>query len=116
MVENSVDVIKMQNAAKILRGEHDFKSFSSVGGNVKTTVRTIYSVSVKEKENVIKISVCGNGFLYNMVRIIVGTLVKIGQGKMSEDELKEMLAGGGRTLGGTTFPAKGLCLEKVEYK
>ena len=60
MVENSVDVAKMQNAAKILRGKHDFKSFSSVGGSVKTTVRTIYSISVKEKDGIIKITVCGN--------------------------------------------------------
>lgn len=113
---DGVDVNKMKAAAKLIEGTHDFKCFSSTGSSVKTTVRTVYSVNIEEFGEKIKISVCGNGFLYNMVRIIVGTLVKIGQGKMSEDELKEMLTGGGRTLGGTTFPAKGLCLEKVEYR
>lgn len=111
-----LDMEKIKAAAKLIKGTHDFKSFSSVGGSVKTTVRTVYSVSVKEKDGIIKITITGNGFLYNMVRIIVGTLVKIGQGKMSEEELVKMLAGGGRTMGGITFPAKGLCLKKVEYK
>ena len=111
-----LDIEKVKAAAKLIKGTHDFKCFSSVGGSVKTTVRTVYSVSVKEKNGIIKITVSGNGFLYNMVRIIVGTLVKVGQGKMTEEEVNKMLSGGGRTLGGTTFPAKGLCLKKVEYK
>lgn len=116
MIGGDLDINAMRAAAKEIKGKHDFKSFSSTGSSVKTTVRTVYSVSVKEKSGIIKISVCGNGFLYNMVRIIAGTLVKVGQGKATAETVKKMLSGGGRTLGGTTLPAKGLCLKKVEYK
>lgn len=116
MIGGDLDINAMRAAAKEIKGKHDFKSFSSTGSSVKTTVRTVYSVSVKEKSGIIKIAVCGNGFLYNMVRIIAGTLVKVGQGKATAETVKKMLSGGGRTLGGTTLPAKGLCLKKVEYK
>ena len=115
-VDEGLDVDKMKAAAKLIKGTHDFKCFSSTGGSVKTTVRTVYDITVKEKDGLVKIAVTGDGFLYNMVRIIVGTLVMIGKGSAEENVITEMLDGGGRNLGGTTFPAKGLCLKKVEYR
>lgn len=115
-VDEGLNVNKMQSACKILEGKHDFKSFCSSGSSVQTTERILYKVAVSKKGQDIKITVCGNGFLYNMVRIIAGTLIKIGYGKMTEEELKKMLLSGQRNLGGNTLPAKGLCLEKVIYK
>ncbi len=115
-VDEGLDIKKMQAASKILAGEHDFKSFCSSGSSVQTTTRIIYRLTVAKKGEDIKITVCGNGFLYNMVRIIAGTLLKIGYGKMTEEELKKMISSGKRNLGGNTLPAKGLCLEKVVYK
>lgn len=115
-IDKGLNLNAVRAAVEIIEGTHDFKSFSATGGNVKTTVRTVYSINVVKNENVIKISVCGNGFLYNMVRIIVGTLVKVGQGKMTAQDVSLMLETGSRKKGGTTFPAKGLCLKKVEYK
>ena len=76
-----LDVEAMQRAAAFLEGEHDFKSFASVHAQVETTVRTIYHCTVKKDEDIIRIRVSGNGFLYNMVRIIAGTLIEVGAGK-----------------------------------
>ncbi len=114
-IDQNVDVEKMRSASKLLLGEHDFKAFSATGGSVKTTVRTVYSVDIIESDGDVKIYVCGGGFLYNMVRIIAGTLLRVGEGKLGEAEIEKMLSTGDRTLGGKTCPAKGLCLEKVEY-
>ena len=114
-VYGDIDVSKMQNAANLLIGEHDFKAFSATGGSVKTTVRTIYGINVEKTGEDIKIKVCGNGFLYNMVRIIVGALVKIGKGEMPEENLIKALKTGERDLLAETLPAKGLCLLSVEY-
>ena len=114
-ISEKLDVNLMQIASQLFIGEHDFKSFCSSKSGAKTTVRTIYDLSVEQRGDEITFTVTGNGFLYNMVRIIVGTLLKIGKGKMTENELVEMINGGGRALGGKTIPAKGLCLQKVEY-
>lgn len=114
-VNKGLNFEAMVSAGKLMEGEHDFKSFCSSGSGALTTVRTIYSLDINKEGEDITFTVTGNGFLYNMVRIIVGTLLKVGYGKMSEEEVKEMLNGGGRSLGGDTIPAKGLCLEKVEY-
>ena len=111
-----IDIEKMRSAAKILVGEHDFKAFSATGSSVKTTVRTVYGVSVEKSGEDIKIKVCGNGFLYNMVRIIAGALLKAGKGELSESEIVKALETGDRTLLAETLPAKGLCLLKVEYE
>ncbi|MBQ7349006.1 MAG: tRNA pseudouridine(38-40) synthase TruA [Clostridia bacterium] len=116
MVSPKLDVSLMKKAGKILCGMHDFKCMCSTGSSVKTTVRTVYSVKIKKTENNLKIAVTGNGFLYNMVRIMVGTLVKIGLKEMTLKQLKLMLKTGDRELGGKTFPAKGLCLKSVEYE
>ena len=115
-----LDVEKMKQAASYLVGEHDFKSFCAVGAQVKTTVRTVHSVTMEEGESFgsrdIKISVCGNGFLYNMVRTMVGELLELSQGKRSEESLKLAFETGDRSLLGKTMPAKGLCLMNVEYE
>ena len=83
----------MREAAAYLVGEHDFKSFCSVHTQAETTIRTIYQLEVEETGAEIRIRVCGNGFLYNMVRIIAGTLIEAGQGKYPPERVKEMLDG-----------------------
>lgn len=112
---HKLDVERMREAASYLVGEHDFKSFCSVKAVVETTVRTIYSVDVSEQDTDIVIRVCGNGFLYNMVRIIAGTLMEVGKGSMEPYKVKEILQGCDRTLAGPTAPAHGLTLVKYEF-
>ena len=111
----SLNVIAMQEAAGYLIGEHDFKSFCSVKTQVEDTVRTIYSIVVTEKDDMITITVKGNGFLYNMVRIIAGTLIEVGRGAYPADKIKAILNDQDRSLAGPTAPAKGLMLVKIEY-
>ena len=115
MLDKSPDINLMNKAAQIFVGEHDFKAFCSSGSGAKTTVRTIYNIDIKEDGARLSVSVTGNGFLYNMVRIMVGTLVDVGYGKIPIQAVEEMLSTGNRTLGGTPLPAKGLCLINVEY-
>ncbi len=105
----------MQETAKLLVGEHDFIAFSSTGSGINKTIRTIYNLNITTHDNEVYFEVEGNGFLYNMVRIIVGTLVFIGQGRIKPDSIKEMLETGNRKLGGKTYPAKGLYLKSVKY-
>ena len=114
-VEKMPDLQKMKETALILLGEHDFKCMSASGGGAKTTVRTIYSIDIIEKDGQIDFYICGNGFLYNMVRIMVGTLLKVGSGKIKKEDVIKMLSTGKRSLGGKTLSAKGLTLIKVEY-
>lgn len=109
------DIEKMLRLAKVFVGEHDFKCFNASGGGAKNTVRTIYDIKIKERDGDILVLVTGNGFLYNMVRILTGTLLKGGYGEIDEKGCQEMLLSGKRALGGKTLQAKGLCLEKVEY-
>ena len=111
----SFDVEKMQQAAGYLVGEHDFKSFCQVGAQVESTVRTLYSVDVEEQGSDLVIRVCGNGFLYNMVRIIAGTLMDVGQGKKAPEEMQDILAAKNRSAAGPTAPAHGLMLMKYEF-
>lgn len=111
-----LDVEKMQQAASYLVGEHDFKSFCAVGAQVKTTVRTIYACDVTTDGEVITIRVCGNGFLYNMVRIIAGTLVKVGGGELEPDEMIAILERKDRSAAGPTAPAHGLTMIGIEYE
>jgi tRNA pseudouridine38-40 synthase len=110
-----LDVIKMQNAAKYFEGEHDFKAFKSSGGSGKTTIRTIYKAEIKRENERIIIELTGNGFLYNMVRIITGTLVEVGMEKIKAEQIPEIMESRDRKLAGRTLPAHGLCLIKVEY-
>ncbi|MFT4147170.1 MAG: tRNA pseudouridine(38-40) synthase TruA [Mobilitalea sp.] len=110
-----LDVSLMQEAANYLVGEHDFKSFCSVKTQVLDTIRTIYQLSVVRNGDNIKISVTGSGFLYNMVRIIAGTLIEVGRGAYPPEKVGDILAGCDRNLAGPTAPAQGLTLIKIEY-
>lgn len=110
-----LDVDKMKQAAAFLIGEHDFKSFCSASAVVESTVRTIYDLTVEKEEDEIRIRVCGNGFLYNMVRIIAGTLIEVGRGNMEPENMKAILALRDRKAAGPTAPACGLTLIKYEY-
>lgn len=110
-----LDVLKMQEAAKAFLGEHDFIGFASAGLSVKTTVRTIYSLDVRRGGDIIEIEVCGNGFLYNMVRIIAGTLVWMGNGKLDYRDAAEIIASLDRERAGITAPPQGLFLKEVFY-
>ncbi len=112
-VGRKLDLEKMRQVAVFFVGEHDFAAFRSEGSSAKTTVRTIYSLNVEENAGIVEIRISGNGFLYNMVRIIAGTLVEIGKGKNYDMEL--LLREGKREDTGHTAPACGLFLEKVEY-
>ena len=110
-----LDLDLMKKGAELLVGQHDFKAFCSTGSSVKTTVRTIYSIKITQRKKDISITICGNGFLYNMVRIIAGTLVSLAEGRLSLENLSNALKTGNRTLVGKTLPAKGLTLKKVYY-
>lgn len=101
--------------ARFLVGEHDFTSFCSAGAQVKSKVRTVYSAEVWRDGPMITVRVTGNGFLYNMVRIIAGTLIKAGQGIILPDGVKKALDGRDRGLAGPTAPARGLTLVKIDY-
>ena len=111
----SLDISKMEEAAKYLVGEHDFKSFCSARTQTETTVRTIYSVNITRSDDMVSIKVAGNGFLYNMVRIIAGTLIQAGTGHYEPIKVKEMLDSNDRTLAGPTAPPEGLTLVQIEY-
>lgn len=110
-----LDVQKMRQAAAYLVGEHDFKSFCSAATAVETTVRTIYDISVEKSDDMIRIRVTGSGFLYNMVRIIAGTLIEAGRGNLKPEEMKDILKALDRTKAGPTAPACGLTLVSYEY-
>ena len=109
-VYGPLDEKVMNEACKYLIGEHDFASFSSAGGQAVSTVRTIYECSVVREDREVVITVTGNGFLYNMVRIIAGTLIEVGQGKYPPEQVKSMLLAVDRSAAGQTAPACGLCL------
>lgn len=111
-----LDVEAMQEAAKHLVGEHDFKSFCAVGAQVKTTVRTLYDCKVTKNDDIITIKVTGNGFLYNMVRIIAGTLIKVGAGDIKPEEIVGILDACDRSKAGPTAPAQGLTMIGIEYE
>jgi tRNA pseudouridine38-40 synthase len=105
----------MIEASKYLIGEHDFKSFCSTRTQVIDTVRTIYNLSIDKQDDVISITISGNGFLYNMVRIIVGTLIKVGLGVYPASHVKEILEKLDRTAAGPKAPAEGLLLHHIDY-
>ena len=114
-----LDENKMNEAAKYLIGEHDFKSFKASGTSSKSSIRTIYYAKVYRDErepDLIKIELTGNGFLYNMVRIIAGTLLEVGENKITPEKFKEILDGKDRSKAGKTLSAYGLCLMNVEYE
>jgi len=110
-----LDVTKMQEAAKYLVGEHDYKSFCSIKAQVTDTVRIIHSLEVTTHENFILITVTGNGFLYNMIRIITGTLIKVGYGAYPPEKIVDILAGRDRKLAGPTALPHGLTLIAIDF-
>ncbi len=111
-----LDVEKMRKAAGYLIGEHDFKSFCTVRTTAEETVRTIYSLQVEKSGDMITIRVSGSGFLYNMVRIIAGTLLKVGMGVYPPEHVEEILEARDRQAAGQTAPARGLTLVSMEYE
>lgn len=111
-----LDVEKMQQAAQFLVGEHDFKSFCSEHAQVKSTIRTIYSLTVTKERDLITIRVTGNGFLYNMVRIIAGTLLQVGMGERRPEEMEQVLSAQDRAAAGPTAPAHGLTMVGIEWQ
>lgn len=111
-----MDIERMNQAAAYLVGEHDFKNFCSAGAQVQTTVRTIYAVNVTKEDDMVHIRITGNGFLYNMVRIIAGTLMQVGTGLMEPERVKEILEARDRSKAGPTAVAKGLTLVEIRYE
>lgn len=115
-VPERLDVAAMQVAAGFLLGEHDFAAFRAAGSSAKTTVRHVTRLKVEEKGHFIYITAEANGFLYNMVRIIAGTLVYVGKCKLTPEEVRAALVLGDRTKTGPTLPPQGLCLLEVKYE
>ncbi len=111
-----LNVENMKEAAKYFEGEHDFKAFKSSGTSGKNSVRTIYKAEVRTDGERILIELTGNGFLYNMVRIISGTLLDVGLGKIEPSEIEDIINSKDRTRAGKTLPAHGLYLVKVNYE
>ncbi len=105
-----------KEAAKIIKGKHDFKPFSANGTDIKDTVRTIYSIGIKKDGELYRISVTGNGFLYKEVRFIVGTLLAVSENKLTPEDINKIFRTGIRPEFITVAPARGLTLKKVEYK
>ena len=113
-----LDVEKMNQAAQYIVGEHDFASFCSSGSQAETTVRTVYSCQVNKdsESDIISIRITGGGFLYNMVRIIAGTLIKIGGSDMSAETMIDIIEAADRPAAGPTAPANGLTMIGLEYE
>ena len=111
------DIAAMNRAARLLVGEHDFGAFCRAEGKirVKSTIRTIYDISVTQHEDICELRVRGNGFLYNMVRIVAGTLLYVSEGRRCEEDILNALKSGNRALGGITLPPEGLYLNEVFY-
>lgn len=114
-VYHGLDIDAMRSAASFLTGCHDFKSFCSVKTQVTDTVRTIYNIDISRQGEIIIIRVTGNGFLYNMVRIIAGTLIEAGRGAYPSEKIRDILTGCDRRLAGPTAPPQGLFLIKITY-
>lgn len=114
-VSYDLDVSKMQQAADYLVGKHDFVSFCNVRTQVEDTVRTVTELEVLRQGEEITIRISGNGFLYNMVRIIVGTLIRVGRGFYTPENVKEILEAKDRKAAGVTAPAHGLMLVEIRY-
>lgn len=110
-----LDMEKMNEACTYFVGKHDFSAFMSPGSSIKTTVRTIHDIHIQKNGDKIIIYVTGDGFLYNMVRIIVGTLLKIGNGKLEPEDIPQIIEEKNRKRAGMCVPPNGLVLEKVFY-
>lgn len=111
----SLDVAAMQRAAAYLVGTHDFQSFCSIKTQAETTVRTVYAIDVRKEGDIISMRITGNGFLYNMVRIIAGTLIQVGSGERRPEEMPQILGARDREYAGPTAPAHGLTMLGIAY-
>ncbi len=114
-IKKTLDIEKMQEVGKMLVGTHDFHGFCSANTSVEDFVRTIYDITVEKNEDFIYVTITGSGFLYNMVRIIVGTLVDYSLGKLTKDDIEKALNQGLRSHSGQTMPAHGLYLKDTFY-
>ncbi|MDE5748422.1 MAG: tRNA pseudouridine(38-40) synthase TruA [Acetatifactor sp.] len=112
---HELDVEAMDRAARYLEGEHDFKSFCQTGAQVESTVRRIYSIELCEQGAELVLRICGSGFLYNMVRIIAGTLLEVGRGRRSPEDMETVLAACDRRAAGPTPPPQGRTRVKNEF-
>ena len=110
-----LDIAAMRRALPALLGTHDFAAFQAAGGTAKTTVRTLDQADLSQSGDELRLTVGGNAFLYNMVRIIAGTMLEIGKGKLGEDAFAKALQSGDRLTLGVTAPARGLTLCEVRY-
>ncbi len=114
-LEQELNVEAMQEAAKFLEGKHDYRSFCGNSRMKKSTVRVVDTISVRRRKGYVYLTFHGTGFLQNMVRIMAGTLIEVGLGRRSPEEVADILAACDRKQAGPTAPAKGLCLLKVDY-
>lgn len=114
-IKMPLNLENMKKASKYFEGEHDFSAFKASGTSSKSSVRTIYSADVKKENERIIIELTGNGFLYNMVRIISGTLVEVGLGKIRPEEIEDIIDSKNRQMAGKTLPPYGLYLVEVNY-
>lgn len=115
-ISQNLDLNKMQEAIKYIQGEHNFKSFCSSKTQTKDFVRTIFDIQIHKQNNNYEFYITGNGFLYNMVRIIVGVLIDVGTKKITPQDVKTILNNQDRKYAGKTMPAKGLYLYDVKYE
>lgn len=114
-VRGSLDLRKMEKAAKVLGGRHDFRGFAAASISVKTTTRTLFRSELHQNGRKIRYRVEADGLLHHMVRNMVGTLIEIGRGRMAPEAVSEVLASKSRSKAGPTAPACGLCLKKIWY-
>ena len=114
-IKHNVDIPKLEYAARLFEGEHDFKAYCAAGSQVKTTVRTIFNIRIESDGLNVAVYVTGNGFLYNMVRTLVGTMIYYAADRLTEEDITRSLMQGDRNSVGKTMHAKGLTLESVEY-
>lgn len=115
-VSYDLDLEAMREAAVYILGEHDFASFCNIRTNVRSTVRTVSDLAIRREGDEIRIRITGNGFLYNMVRIIVGTLLRVGRGYYQPQQVLEILEAKKRTEAGVTAPPQGLFLMEITYE
>lgn len=111
----TLDIDKILRSKDYFIGEHDFQAFMATGSSVQSTVRKIFKINMTSKDNLISFNITGNGFLYNMVRIIIGTLIDVGRGKIEENTIENIILSRNRKFAGHTAKAEGLFLKKVYY-
>ncbi|WP_019230484.1 tRNA pseudouridine(38-40) synthase TruA [Sedimentibacter sp. B4] len=114
-IDEKLNIEKMRECAAVLVGTHDFQSFTTLKSKTKSTVRTVNFINIEDNDGIIEINVNGNGFLWNMVRIILGTLIEAGKEKLNPEDVKNILEAKKRAEAGPMVPAKALFLKDVEY-